>query len=84
MARYTDNSFDMLKVGLQLDRIISFPYRNFLMYKVFLTYSSPTYYTNPNSIRIFAFSGAFVTFHIFSSISEELFLSPNISMSKNM
>ena len=83
MARQADNPFDMLKVGLQLNRIISFPYRDFFMYKAFLTYASPTYYTNSNSIHIFAFSGAFVAFHRFSSTSEELFLSPNISMSKS-
>jgi hypothetical protein len=73
MTGKADNSFDMLKIWLQLDRIAPFPYRGFLMDKVLFANPSSTYNTNPNSVRIFAFSGAFVAFHRFSSKSEKLY-----------
>jgi hypothetical protein len=63
MAGKADNSFDMLYVGLKLDWIVSFPDRGFFTDKVFFANSSPTYNTNPNSVRIFTFSGAFIAFH---------------------
>ena len=74
MAGNADNPFDMFNVGLQLDRIVSFPGRRFLMNKVFFANSSPTDNANRNSISIFTFSGAFVTFHC--STSKKVFLYP--------
>jgi hypothetical protein len=67
VAGDTDNSFDVFLVWFELDRVVTFPYRGFLMDQVFFADSSPTYDTNSHSIRIFALSGAFITFHLFSS-----------------
>ena len=67
MAGKADNSFYMFKVGLQLYRVVPLPDRGFLMDKMIFANPSPTYNTNSNSIRIFAFYGALITFHRFSS-----------------
>ncbi len=63
MAGNTDNPFDMFNVGLQLDRIVPFPGRRFLMNKMLFANPFPTDNANSNSISIFTFSGAFITFH---------------------
>jgi hypothetical protein len=78
MAGETDNSFYMLKVGFELDRIVSFPDRGFFMDKMCFTNSSSTYDTNSNSVRIFAFYGAFITFHRFFLLSKKMFHYPEI------
>jgi hypothetical protein len=63
MAGQADNPFDMFDIGFQLDRIVSFPGRSFLMNEVIFANPSPTNNTNCDSISIFAFSGTFITFH---------------------
>jgi hypothetical protein len=78
MAGEADDSFDVLKVGFELYRIVPFPDRGFFMDKVLFANSSPTYNTNSNGVRVFAFSGAFIAFHKLSSRSEKLFLFPRI------
>jgi hypothetical protein len=77
MAGEADNSFDVFKVGFELDRIISFPYRGFLPNKMLAANPSPTCYTNPNGVRIFTFSRAFIAFHRFPPKSV-VFLCPII------
>jgi len=69
MAGKTDNSFNMFPVRLKFNRIVAFPRRSFLVDKVLFANPSPTHNTNPNSVRIFTFYGAFITFHRFSSKS---------------
>jgi hypothetical protein len=78
MAGEADNSFDMLKIRFELDRIISFPYRGFFTDKVLFANSSPANNTNSNGVRIFAFSGAFIAFHKLSSGQKKLLLYPKI------
>jgi hypothetical protein len=70
MAGDTDNSLDVFLVWLKLNRIVAFPYRGFLMYKVLFANPSPAHDTNSHSIRIFALQGAFITFHHFPSRSD--------------
>jgi hypothetical protein len=83
MAGDTNNSFDVLLVRFEFNRIAAFPSRGFLTDKVLFANSSPTYDTNSHSIRIFAFSGTFVAFHPFPSKSgNPVFIQksyPNIS-----
>jgi hypothetical protein len=73
MAGEADNSFDVLNVGFELDRIVSFPDRDFLMDKMLFANSTPTYNTDSNSVRIFTFSGAFIAFHKHSSGQKKRF-----------
>jgi hypothetical protein len=70
VAGDTDNSFDVFLVRLKLNRIVAFPYRGFLMYKVLFANPSPAHDTNSHSIRIYALPGAFITFHLFPSKSD--------------
>jgi hypothetical protein len=74
MAGNTDNSFDVFLVRLKFYRIVTFPYRGFLMDKVLFANSSPAYDTNSHGVRIFALSGTFIAFHCFTSRSENLVL----------
>jgi hypothetical protein len=69
MAGNTDNSFDVFPVRLKFNRIVAFPRRSFLVNKVLFANPSPTYNTNPHSIRVFALSGTFITLHHFPSES---------------
>jgi hypothetical protein len=80
VAGYTDNSFYTFLVGLELNWIVAFPYRGFLMDKVLFANPSPTYDTNSHSIRIFALKGTLVAFHCSStSRSENIIPVPVIS-----
>src|SRR5512145_1330326 len=63
MAGHADNPFDMFYIRFQLDRIVPFPGRSFLMNEVIFANPAPTNNTDCNSISLFAFSGTFITFH---------------------